>query len=38
VKGRTCIVKNLKIEVGQIFSIEERELTATACTTRNKKK
>jgi len=38
VKGRTCIVKNLKIEVGQIFSIEERELTTTACSTRNKKK
>ena len=28
VSGRTCIVRNLKVESGQIFSIEEKELTA----------
>ena len=28
IKGRTCIVRNLKIEAGQIFSIEEKELTS----------
>jgi hypothetical protein len=28
VSGRTCTVKNLKLEIGEIFSIEERELTA----------
>ena len=28
VSGRTCIVRNVKLEAGQIFSIEERELTA----------
>ena len=28
VSGRVCIVRNLKIEVGEIFSIEERELTS----------
>jgi hypothetical protein len=28
VKGRTCTVRNLKIETGQIFSIEEKELTS----------
>jgi hypothetical protein len=28
VSGRTCIVRNLKLEAGQIFSIEENELTA----------
>ena len=28
VSGRTCIVRNLKLEAGQIFSIEEKELTA----------
>lgn len=28
VKGRTCTVHNLKIEAGQIFSIEEKELTS----------
>ena len=26
VSGRTCVVKNVKVEAGQIFSIEEREL------------
>ena len=26
--GRTCIVKNIKVEAGQIFSIEEKELTS----------
>ncbi len=30
--GRTCVVRNVKVEAGQIFSIEERELTS--CTTR----
>jgi hypothetical protein len=28
VSGRTCIVRNLKVEAGQIFSIEEKELTS----------
>ena len=28
VSGRTCTVKNLKLEAGEIFSIEERELTS----------
>jgi hypothetical protein len=28
VSGRVCIVRNIKIEVGEIFSIEEKELTA----------
>jgi hypothetical protein len=28
--GRVCIVKNLKVEAGEIFSIEERELTSCA--------
>lgn len=28
VSKRTCVVRNLKIEVGEIFSIEERELTS----------
>jgi hypothetical protein len=28
VSGRTCTVKNLKLEAGEIFSIEEKELTA----------
>ena len=28
VSGRTCIVKNVKVEIGQIFSIEEKELTS----------
>jgi len=28
VSKRTCIVRNLKLEAGQIFSIEERELTS----------
>lgn len=32
VSGRVCIVRNLKLEAGEIFSIEERELTA--CTNR----
>jgi len=27
VSGRTCLVKNIKVEVGEIFSIEEKELT-----------
>jgi hypothetical protein len=26
--GRTCVVRNIKLEVGQIFSIEEKDLTA----------
>jgi hypothetical protein len=29
---RTCLVRNVKVEASQIFSIEERELTS--CTTR----
>jgi hypothetical protein len=32
VSGRTCVVTGLKLEAGEIFSIEERDLTA--CTTR----
>jgi hypothetical protein len=27
VSGRTCLVKNIKVEAGEIFSIEEKELT-----------
>jgi hypothetical protein len=30
--GRTCLVRSIKVEAGQIFSIEEKELTS--CTTR----
>src|ERR1700687_1679027 len=32
VSGRSCLVRNIKVEAGQIFSIEEKELTS--CTTR----
>jgi hypothetical protein len=32
VKGRTCVVRNIAIETGKIFSIEESELTS--CTSR----
>jgi hypothetical protein len=32
VSGRTCMVRNVKIEAGDIFSIEEKDLTD--CTTR----
>ena len=28
VTGRTCIVRNIKIEVGAIFSIQEQDLTS----------
>ncbi len=28
VSGRICIVRNIKVEEGQIFSIEEKELTS----------
>ena len=28
VSGRVCIVRNIKIELGEIFSIEEKELTS----------
>jgi hypothetical protein len=28
VSGRTCMVRNLKLETGEIFSIEEKELTS----------
>lgn len=28
VKGRTCVVRNITIETGKIFSIEESELTS----------
>jgi len=34
VSGRTCLVRNVKVEVGQIFSIEEKELTS--CTAAKK--
>jgi hypothetical protein len=27
VNGRVCLARNLKLEVGEIFSIEERDLT-----------
>ena len=27
VSGRTCLVKNIKVEAGEVFSIEEKELT-----------
>jgi hypothetical protein len=26
--GRTCLVRNVKVEAGQIFSIEEKDLTS----------
>jgi hypothetical protein len=26
--GRTCMVKNVKVEAGQIFSIDEKDLTS----------
>ena len=38
VSGRTCLVKDIKVEVGQIFSIEESELTSAACSTQSKAK
>jgi hypothetical protein len=28
VSGRVCIVRNVKLETGEIFSIEEKDLTA----------
>ena len=28
VRGRVCIVRNIKVEEGQIFSIEEKDLTS----------
>jgi hypothetical protein len=28
VSGRTCIVHNIKLDAGEIFSIEEKDLTA----------
>jgi hypothetical protein len=28
ISGRTCLVKDLKLESGEIFSIEERDLTS----------
>jgi hypothetical protein len=28
VSGRSCVVRNIKIEAGEIFSIEEKELTS----------
>ena len=27
VSGRTCLVRNIKVDVGDIFSIEEKDLT-----------
>jgi hypothetical protein len=38
VSGRTCLVNEIKVEVGQIFSIEESELTSAACSTQSKAK
>jgi hypothetical protein len=26
--GRACLVRNIKIEAGEIFSIEEKDLTS----------
>jgi len=26
--GRVCLVRNIKVEVGEIFSIEEKDLTS----------
>ena len=37
VKGRTCLVKNIKVEAGQIFSIEESELPSD-CTVPSKQR
>ena len=28
VSGRVCVVRNIKVEEGQVFSIEEKELTS----------
>ena len=28
VSGRTCLVRNIKVEAGEIFSIEEKDLTS----------
>ena len=28
VKGKTCLVRNIKVTAGEIFSIEERDLTS----------
>src|SRR5271167_4803569 len=28
ISGRSCIVRNIKLELGEIFSIEERDLTS----------
>lgn len=28
VRGRVCVVRNVKVEAGEIFSIEERDLTS----------
>lgn len=28
VSGRSCLVRNIKVEAGEIFSIEEKELTS----------
>src|SRR5262245_49653589 len=36
VSGRTCLVKDIKVEVGKIFSIEESELAPAACSTKSK--
>src|SRR5262245_29407532 len=27
-RGRVCFVRNLKVEIGEIFSVEERDLTS----------
>jgi hypothetical protein len=28
VTGRACLVRNIKVEAGEIFSIEEKDLTS----------
>ena len=28
VSGRTCLVRNVKVETGEIFSVEEKDLTS----------
>jgi hypothetical protein len=28
ISGRSCLVRNIKIEAGEIFSLEEKDLTS----------
>ena len=28
ITGRSCLVRNIKVEAGEVFSIEERDLTS----------